>query len=166
MQANTPSALIIHHSTTKDGRTLSWQAVRRIHGEKGWRDPAGSGETIGYHIGFEWYAHHSGLYEGQWQCLLGRPFTSPGAHCYQKGMNRKSLGVLFMGDFDSLVPSDSLLIFAAWRLVPICLAHGIPIDADHILPHSLFATYKTCPGRRFRLSDLIAIMQAIGDSNE
>jgi len=154
-----PTHIIIHHSLTKDTGSLSWNAIRRFHAEKGWKDPDGSGESVGYHMAVELATDAAGF--SHYEMLMGRPFSSPGAHCHQQGMNRKSLGVLFVGNYDAAPPPDSMLHFAAWRLVPFCKAYDISIDRQHILGHGELATHKTCPGKSFSVTALVELMKEI-----
>lgn len=42
-----PSGVIIHHSLTRDGKTVDWNAIDKYHREvKGWK-------KVGYHCGVE-----------------------------------------------------------------------------------------------------------------
>lgn len=133
----TPKKVIIHHSATQDTGTLSWDAIRRYHVEhNGWSD-------IGYHAGIEQVQGHP-------VCLFGRPDVLPGAHTI--GENGRSLGFVFVGDYDVVEPSHVILRTAARRvLAPWLLRFGL--RPDHVVPHSDFA-YKTCPGSRFDMDKL------------
>ncbi len=157
-----PTHIIIHHSLSKDTGSLSWNAIRRFHAGKGWMDPAGSGEAVGYHLAVELATDAAGF--SHYEMLMGRPFSSPGAHCKQEGMNRKSLGVCFVGDYDRTPPPEEMLHFAAWRLVALCAAYDIPIDRQHIRGHGELATHKTCPGKAFSVDSFVKRMQEIPDA--
>lgn len=142
-----PTRIIIHHSLTKDGLTVSWGAIREYHttehdGDYGWSD-------IGYHAGVELVESGGRPY---YEALLGRPWDQSGAHA--KGHNRDSLGLCCVGNYDEEPPPLGLLLKAADVLqLWMQLYH---IDAGNIFPHSAFSA-KTCPGRLFPLAQVIAL---------
>lgn len=125
--------IMIHHSLTKDGSVVDWEAIRKYHVEtEHWLD-------IGYHIGVE--KMQNGL-----QAVLGRPLTMDGAHCKEQSMNSKAIGVCVMGNFDLAPPPAETLDFLV-RLVikPFMQLLGI----KEIVFHRDYATYKSCPGKLF-----------------
>jgi len=161
------SYIMLHHSLTKDGATVSWQAMRHYHrsyridgvivGEeeynsrlleesslrqikKGrvfeppWKD-------IAYHYGIE-------LINDQYEILVGRPLDQEGAHCYQQEMNRKAIGICFVGNFDeSPVPMEQWnkgIIFVA------SLVKLLDIPYNFIVGHRDYAP-KSCPGKLFEV---------------
>ncbi|MCP4373012.1 MAG: N-acetylmuramoyl-L-alanine amidase, partial [Deltaproteobacteria bacterium] len=82
----------------------------------------------------------------------GRSMNIPGAHCL--GMNNKSVGIAFVGDFDISTPT-----FEHYKIGGILCAmimNWYPaITVDRIFPHNKFAN-KTCPGKRFDMELLKA----------
>lgn len=137
MRANRPTHIVIHHSAGPDNRELGWDDIRRYHLAKGW-------DSIGYHLGVE-------LLEHEYEVLMGRPFHHPGAHCKGMGMNWKSIGVCFVGNYDLEHPAEEMLAAAAPHLASLCFLYQIPVD--HIKPHhSFWAT--ACPGRYFPMDIL------------
>jgi len=141
-----PDRVVIHHSKTKDGHTVSWPAIHAYHvNEKGWSD-------IGYHAGIEDVG-------GRFVCMFGRPDVQPGAHCY--GQNRRSLGFCFIGDFDAAPPGRLRLVTACRRvLAPWLLRHGLGVDA--LVPHRQYAN-KSCPGSKFDMDELRQICAEVMD---
>lgn len=129
-----PTHIIIHHSLTKDSLTVSWGAIRKYHiFTNGW-------EKIGYHCGLE-------LIDDAYEILIGRMWDETGAHCKEQGMNRKSLGVCFVGNFDLIEPP-----LAQWKkgvefVAMLCRIFVIPVE--NIKAHRDYATYKSCPGKLF-----------------
>lgn len=137
-----PDKIIVHHSATEDGRSLSWSAIQDYHvNVRGWSD-------IGYHAGIEQVGP-------KFICLFGRPDILPGAHTI--GQNRCSFGFCFVGDFDKVAPGRPRLIVAARRvLAPWLLRYGLGVR--NIMPHRDFAD-KSCPGKLFdmhQLRDIVA----------
>jgi hypothetical protein len=136
--------IIIHHSLTKDGDTVSWGAIRRYHmEERGWDD-------IGYHFGIE-------RINGRYEVLIGRMPNVVGAHCKELGMNSNAFGVCLVGNFDEAPPHPDQLFATQLLCAFLCREYHIP--PANILGHRDIGLligydwkagqYKSCPGKLF-----------------
>jgi len=136
-----PSHIIIHHSLTDDGRTVSWDAIRWYHVKtNGWTD-------IGYQAGIE-------LIGSRYEILMGRMLTEAGAHTV--GMNEKSIGICMVGNFDLAPPPAAqfdLLVRFTRSLMEI---FGIPIE--NVKRHADYAP-KSCPGTQFPWEQFLGRLQ-------
>ena len=135
-----PERIVLHHSATQDGLTVSWNAIRRYHvGECCWED-------IGYHFGIE-LVGDPGHPAGSYEIMMGRMPDRPGAHT--SGHNSDSLGVCFVGNFDHCLPPDRQwkagLNLVAW----LCRLYRLQPDDVH--GHREFAN-KSCPGEMFDIN--------------
>jgi len=145
---NNPVEIIVHHSTTPDGRTLSWQAIRLDHMAlvpwSNWlKTPM---DDVGYHIGCE-------RVNDYYELIVGRPSTWVGGHCPQDGMNNKSLGACVIGNFDLPPGPDEdregqlIKLVRGW-LVPNMYRYHIPLT--QVRGHFEHARDgRTCPGKLF-----------------
>jgi len=131
--------VMIHHSLTEDGQTVSWQAIRRYHIGLGWHD-------IGYHAGVELVNDHL-------EAFIGRPENEVAAACKEQHMNELALHVCLVGNYDLAPPSDALLEFTAKYVVRPWLER-YKLTVEHIVGHRDYATYKSCPGTQFDLDRL------------
>lgn len=131
-----PDSIVMHHSLTKDGETVSWGAIRRYHvEEQGWAD-------IGYQYGIE-------LVGNYYEVLLGRMVNTPGAHCKENGMNSRSIGICMVGNFDVTLPPVPQYNKAVQLVCSLMDVFNIP--ASRVYGHNQFATYKSCPGKKFNM---------------
>jgi N-acetylmuramoyl-L-alanine amidase len=131
--------LVIHHSWSQDRGVLDWSAIRRYHiEENGWAD-------VAYHYGIE-------IVGNDWVIVTGRAEDVTGAHCVEQGMNRKSLAICMIGNFDLVPPHPRSLDLLATLCTGLC--HKYDLTPDKIVPHRQFATYKTCPGKMFPMDEL------------
>jgi len=129
-----PTHVIIHHSLTKDGKTVSWNAIRHYHTKVlGWDD-------IGYHYGVELIGEAP-------EILCGRMLDRQGAHC--RGHNRNSLGICFVGNFDYGPPPAAQLRLGAKLVASLMRVFDIP--ANRVKAHRDFNSGKTCPGLNFNM---------------
>lgn len=129
-----PEYLILHHSLTKDSETVSWDAIRRYHVQEL------EMIEIGYQFGVE-------LVNRRHEIFVGRMMNEIGAHTKQNNMNFKSLGILFIGNFD-LYPPPKEQWYLGLKLVS-SLMDIFEISKDKVFGHNHFAKYKTCPGKLF-----------------
>ena len=112
--------IVIHHSLTKDSKTVSWGAIRKYHVQKkGWQD-------IGYHLGIE-------EVDGQLEVLFGRMPGEVGAHAREQTMNWRSIGICCVGNFDQGDPSDALI--GKLSKVVRWLMEVYQVPWDHVLGH-------------------------------
>jgi len=133
----TPKFIILHHSLTKDSETVSWQAIRRYHIDTmKWND-------IGYHYGIE-------LVNDQHEILVGRMPNQSGAHCKQMGMNRMSIGICFVGNFDDGKPLPEMWVMGLRFVRGLMDIYQIP--RQNIKGHRELCDYKSCPGFYFDLN--------------
>ena len=139
-----PDYVILHHSTTQDGATVSWDAIRRYHvRHQGWRD-------IGYHFGIETINDHV-------ETLVGRIPGEVGAHCRAQNMNRRSVGVCVVGNFDVGGVSDDKWQVALRLVRWLCRVYKI--EPDHVLGHREVAKDgRSCPGERFDMGAFRALL--------
>ena len=135
-----PTHIVIHHSLTEDGKTVSWGAIRDYHTKvQKWQD-------IGYHYGIE-------LVGERYEILKGRMDTEPGAHCL--GFNDRSIGICVVGNFDHNAPNPDQLALLKRQVLSLMAIHGISME--RVVGH--WETYpmmgrpveKTCPGNAFSM---------------
>ena len=132
--------IVLHHSLTKDSRTVSWNPIREYHIEKFNTD------EIGYHFGIE-EVRKSDVYE----IFYGRRINRDGIHCPQNGMNRLGVGFMFCGNFDETKPPELMLDKASSFIADVCTLTGIPPENIH--GHRHFNNNKSCPGNLFDVAE-------------
>lgn len=155
--------ILIHQSTKPDGETLDASGIFRYH----------TSYRIDYHIvGREdfWKRRSNGdgkVFQKAWSdvgypflverikgmvhVIVGRPLTRYGAHCPQEYMNRKAIGVCYIGNYDADEPDTEMLEISIKRLI-IPLMGIFKISCSNILGHrDIAGVKKSCPGRKFNL---------------
>jgi N-acetylmuramoyl-L-alanine amidase len=130
--------IILHHSATKDSGTVSWDAIYNYHvNEMKCKD-------IGYHYGIE-------AIGSKCHCLTGRALGQEGGHTV--GMNRKSIGICFVGNYDIDTPSDEMYNLGIKTIAGLC--YTLKIDPfKNIKGHKEYAA-KSCPGKNFDIGRII-----------
>jgi len=91
---------------------------------------------VGYNLGIEWADNKVVL-------RYGRSLTENGAHCYQLGINKKSIGILTVGNFDKGYPDSEI-----WRKnILVCREIVKKFPNVKILGHrEVEGVKKSCPG--------------------
>jgi len=151
--------IILHHSLTADGKSVSWDDIRRYHMSWAYEGTIITGEEaeellaqrktvktpwrdVGYHFGIE-------LIDKNYQILSGRMMTEEGAHCPEYQMNKKSLGICFVGNFDEVEPPREQWSLGLKFVRSLCEVFDLPKTS--VNGHREHAPYKSCPGKKFDL---------------
>lgn len=126
---NKPTVVITHHALSRKDHTV--KDVDNWHRER-W---PGFVSRSGWHVGYHYVIETNGT------VTQTRAHEEEGAHTL--GMNRSSIGVCFMGNFDLHYPSSEQI--EAWDTLYRKLQAefpGIPTK-----PHRAYAPYKSCHGK-------------------
>ncbi len=132
--------IIIHHSETKDGLVVDWNAIRDYHiYVKGWDD-------IGYHFGVEdiW---------GKLTLQIGRSLDMDGAHTLNQ--NHNSIGIVLIGNYNIAKPTPDQYDMIGNLCKVLMRVYNIPVA--NIYGHRSFSQ-KTCPGKNFDLQYLSSLL--------
>jgi len=150
-----PNKIILHHSLTRDSRTMSWQAIRKFHmsyaingvivtkAEAEAYNPSQVKtpyRDIGYTFGIE-------DINGSLEVLCGRMLGDAGAHT--RGQNSASIGICCVGNFDIAAPSKGVWNLTLKLVRSLMFVFKIP--AAEVYGHREFASYKSCPGKKFNM---------------
>jgi len=129
--------IMLHHSLTRDGQTVSWGAIRRHHvGTRSFRE-------IGYHYGVELVGDH-------YEVLMGRSELDPAVACPEEEMNARALHVCCVGNFDDAPPPSAMLeAVVGLVILPAMVEYGLP--PERIIGHRDIDPTRTCPGSLFDL---------------
>lgn len=138
-----PSGIVIHHSLTKDGKTVDWAGIKKYH----MTAPEYMMTDIGYHAGVE-------RINGVVTTLEGRSIKLSGGHT--KGHN-DMLGLCIVGNFDVTVPDDEMLMAAA-NMCRQWLTMSPYLTAANIHQHNEYAK-KSCPGKLFPWDRFITMVK-------
>jgi len=135
--------IMLHHSLTRDGKTVSWGGIRRHHLETRGLD------AIGYHYGVEMVGDH-------YEVMLGRSEIDAAVACPEDEMNACALHVCCVGNFDDAPPSRAMLeVLVELVILPAMVEYGIP--PERIIGHNDADSTRTCPGSQFDL-DVVRMM--------
>lgn len=138
--------VVIHHSETADnGMLADMEAIRKYHKEhNGWAD-------IGYHYIIEKVG-------GVYRVFAGRNIEKDGAHAL--GFNSSHIGICCIGNYDLSSPGQEL--YDCLKNLLEVLKNTYGFKNKDIIGHRDTYTLrnvkveKSCPGRRFDLSKLVA----------
>ena len=142
---NKPKWLIVHHSAVSYNKNPDQlEAINNYHRKK-WNFKS----SLGYYVGYHYLISKAG------RLTQTRADTDVGAHCKEKMMNWRSLGICIEGNFDEELPTKEQTDALADLLRKLKKEYNIP--ESRIVPHRHFAVnrwtgkpYKTCYGSRLR----------------
>lgn len=126
---NKPTVVITHHALSRPEHTH--KDVDNWHRQR-W---PGFVSRKGDHIGYHYIINTDG------STYQAREHDEEGAHTL--GMNRSSIGVCFMGNFDLHYPSSAQI--EAWDVLYRKLQREYPNIPTK--PHRAYAAYKSCHGK-------------------
>lgn len=130
--------IVLHHSLTPDGATLSYPAIRQTHIDKGWRD-------VGYQFVIERFDRPNDIAPEQYLAIAGRALTAQAAGEWRANFNKIGVHICCVGNFDLEPPPAALWRFLAPIVAGIQEAFHIPNDG--IIGHrDIPGVQKSCPG--------------------
>ncbi|MFA5270878.1 MAG: N-acetylmuramoyl-L-alanine amidase [Candidatus Omnitrophota bacterium] len=128
--------IIIHHSATDEGSSLYFD---RYHLRRGW-------EGIGYHFVID--NGSKGKQDGQIEVSPRWLKQKNGAHCNADNMNKRSIGICLVGNFNTEFVSTKQLDALVYLTDKLRKYYKIPFN--RIMGHGQVRGAKTeCPGKKF-----------------
>ena len=129
--------IIIHHSATEEGNSLSFH---HAHLQKGWD------RGVGYHFVID--NGSSGKKDGQIETSPRWIKQEDGAHCHASGMNTKAIGICLVGNFNSDKVTSKQMESLVYLTKTLERYYHIP--ARNIMRHGTVPEASTmCPGKHF-----------------
>lgn len=118
--------IIVHHSGAEEKDT---EQIRRYHMQsRGWRD-----------IGYNYIVERNG------RVVTGRSLDIAGAHCKDKQMNTRGIGVCMIGNMQNHPPLPAQYEALINQLAALAKRYDIPVK--NILGHKEVPSPTDCPGR-------------------
>jgi uncharacterized small protein (DUF1192 family) len=160
--SNKPIVVITHHVGGTDQSPLADSSFATVKDVDEWHKARWPEfrSSLGYWVGYHYFIAKDGT------VTQTRKHEEEGAHTL--GMNSKSIGVCFAGNFDATLPTEAQM--GAWRVLYASLLRQYPNIPTY--PHRKYAT-KTCHGKLlkddhfsvtyqvFTLKERIAQLQAL-----
>jgi LysM repeat protein len=133
--------IIIHHSATDEGSSLSFD---RAHLMRGW-------DGVGYHFVID--NGSKGKRDGQIEVSPRWLKQDNGSHCKAGNMNTKAIGICLVGDFSKDAPTPKQIDALVYLINRLKKYYGISIS--RIMGHGQVPGARTeCPGRNFPWREL------------
>jgi N-acetyl-anhydromuramyl-L-alanine amidase AmpD len=130
-----PKYIVMHHSASKDGIALNTQDMRIWHLKKGWK-------AIAYHFIVE-------MVNSENEIICGRMLNEEGAHAGVTEINKNSIGICLVGNFNDYFPAEKQWVKAV-KLVNYLIGQ-YKIQIDDVRGHRDFKP-TDCPGKLFDLN--------------
>lgn len=132
---NNPEVVITHHTGGTDANPRADSSNATVRNVDSWHKQRWPGfvSRLGYHVGYHYFIDKDG------KVTQTREHDEEGAHCI--GMNRRSIGVCFAGNFDVRRPTPKQIV--AWDRLYSRLKKEFPGITTQ--PHRKYAT-KSCHG--------------------
>lgn len=133
---NNPTVVITHHTGGTDANPLADSSNATVRDVDEWHKARWPGfiSRSGWHVGYHYFIQKNG------KVTQTRAHDEEGAHVI--GMNNKSIGVCFAGNFDLTLPTKEQM--DAWYRLYAELLKQYPNIPTY--PHRKYAT-KSCHGR-------------------
>jgi len=136
---NIPTVVITHHTGGTDANPLADSSNATVQDVDSWHKARWPGfiSRRGFHVGYHYFLSKDGT------VTQTRDHDEEGAHVI--GMNNKSIGVCFAGNFDLTLPTKAQM--ESWYKLYSDLLKLYPDIPTY--PHRKYAT-KTCHGKLLR----------------
>ena len=133
---NSCEYLIIHNTAvSREVNNAQFEATNNYHKDKGFPK-----SILGFYVGYHYMIIPSG------KIIQARKDYEVGAHCKEKYMNWRSIGICLTGKFDIEEPTKEQL--SALNNLVLRLMSFHKIKSKKVVGHRVFAN-KTCPGKNF-----------------
>jgi len=133
--------IIIHHSATDEGSSLSFD---KAHLMRGW-------DGVGYH--FVINNGSKGKDDGQIEVSPRWLKQENGSHCKAGSMNTKAIGICLVGDFSKEAPTSKQMDALVYLVNKLRKYYRIPMS--RIMGHGQVPGARTeCPGKNFPWREL------------